>query len=127
QAAATSRLINCSCAFFPTQKHPCFCGRGGLSHAIEWRAEDMATIIGTNGNNTLNGGAENDLIFARGGADTVTGGDGDDVVIFETLPAGNDSFDGGTGDDVILLDVGLDQFIVSLSTASNVNDELILL
>lgn len=87
----------------------------------------MATIIGTNGNNTLNGGAENDLIFARGGADTVTGGDGDDVVIFETLPAGNDSFDGGTGDDVILLDVGLDQFIVSLSTASNVNDELILL
>ena len=75
----------------------------------------MATIFGTNGNNVLNGGAENDIIFARGGADTVSGGDGDDAVLFEISPAGSDYFDGGTGDDGVLLDVGLGQFDISPS------------
>src|SRR6056297_967903 len=50
---------------------------------------DDDLLIGTNGAETLNGGAGDDTLFAQDGADRLLGG------------AGNDILDGGPGDDFI--------------------------
>ncbi len=73
----------------------------------------MATINGTNGNNNLIGGTEDDVIVARGGADNLEGGDGNDVIIVDTAPAGSDTVDGGAGIDIVVLDADYDSFTVS--------------
>jgi serralysin len=51
----------------------------------------MATIIGTNGDDTLKGGAGDDEIYGFGGNDTLDGGQG------------NNSLIGGSGDDTYLI------------------------
>ena len=58
------------------------------------------SIVGTDTNNDLNGGANggSDTIGGLGGNDTLTGGAGNDVL---TGGTGNDSITGGAGDDVI--------------------------
>ena len=55
-------------------------------------------IIGTPGDDTLNGGSDDDTIRGRGGDDTIDGGDGDDDI---RGGAGDDTIDGGSGDDEI--------------------------
>ncbi len=58
----------------------------------------MALVIGSNGNNLLNGTNSGDIILAGGGNDTVNGGGGSDIIDGGT---GNDILNGGAGDDLI--------------------------
>ncbi len=62
---------------------------GGPVHA-GGKAEKMATIPGTAGDDVLAGGAENDVITGLDGNDVLAGNDG------------NDSLDGGPGNDVLV-------------------------
>ena len=56
-------------------------------------------LRGTQGADTLVGGAESDVIYGFGGADTLRGGAGDDVIAGND---GNDLLQGGDGDDYLL-------------------------
>jgi Ca2+-binding RTX toxin-like protein len=62
-------------------------------------------LVGTNANNTLNGGTGDDVVSARDGKDLVRAGDGDDIVYGG---AGNDTVEGGRGDDVLYGQTGDD-------------------
>ncbi|MDQ2066887.1 Hint domain-containing protein [Xinfangfangia sp. CPCC 101601] len=66
----------------------------------------MTTITGTSGNNTLNGGDENDVISGLSGRDTLYGGAGNDVLDGGT---GNDQLYGGAGDDTLIGGAGADR------------------
>ena len=55
-------------------------------------------IIGTNGDNNLNGTPGNDLIFALGGDDKVEGNSGDDCIVGGS---GKDRLNGNNGNDYI--------------------------
>lgn len=73
----------------------------------------MADIIGTTGNDVLDGESENDLIRGLTGNDVINGGDGDDVIF-----GGGDSntLTGGAGNDVF----GIEE----RSTSSNGGDQI---
>ena len=58
----------------------------------------MATIIGDDSNNVLNGGASDDTIEGRGGNDTINAGGGNDTI---NAGSGNDSVNAGDDDDTI--------------------------
>jgi Ca2+-binding RTX toxin-like protein len=66
-----------------------------------------ATIVGTNGNNTLNGTPQKDVIVAKGGNDTIQSKSNDDRVClgdgndFAGTSRGFDKIDGGNGKDEI--------------------------
>ena len=60
----------------------------------------MATINGTNSNDTLDGNNDADTINGNAGADTITGG------------SGNDKVSGGAGKDIINLGAGDDYWII---------------
>lgn len=72
----------------------------------------MATIIGTNENDTLIGNAGiddtligdpgNDYLNGLGGSDTLLGGDGDDTLVYQPYSF----FDGGYGYDTLLFNFG---------------------
>lgn len=55
-------------------------------------------ICGLGGSDTINGFGGNDLILGGRGADTINGGDGDDTI---TGGRGNDTLSGDAGDDTI--------------------------
>ena len=57
------------------------------------------------GNDTINGGSDDDQIFGEGGNDVIDGGSGDD---FATGNAGNDSVSGGSDDDTLFGGMGTD-------------------
>ncbi|MDW8177974.1 MAG: 5'-nucleotidase C-terminal domain-containing protein [Gloeomargarita sp. SKYBB_i_bin120] len=74
-------------------------------------------LVGTAGNDTINGGVGNDILYGEGGndvlsgdsgSDTIDGGDGNDTLNggsgADTLigGAGNDILDGGSGGDVLV-------------------------
>lgn len=67
----------------------------------------MATINGTNGDDTLPGTSGDDTINGLGGNDTIDGGDGGDTIYGgdgnDVITGGNgrDYIDGGNGDDII--------------------------
>ena len=61
---------------------------------------------GTGGNDTLNGGDGNDIIYGEGGADALLGGDGNDTIYGA---AGNDRLWGQDGDDHLFGDAGNDR------------------
>jgi Ca2+-binding RTX toxin-like protein len=65
----------------------------------------LATIIGTNGNDTLNGTSGNDIIHGRGGNDTIYGLDGNDALCGGP---GDDYIEGGSGVDTLYGDDGND-------------------
>jgi Ca2+-binding RTX toxin-like protein len=67
-------------------------------------AHDM-TIYGTEGNDTLNGGAGNDTIYGLGGDDTINGGDGNDTLHGD---GGSDHLYGGDGNDALYGGYGSD-------------------
>lgn len=64
-------------------------------------------LIGTAGDDTINGMGGDDIIYARAGNDTVDGGEGDDEIHLEDGDdvaggrEGNDSIHGGLGEDTI--------------------------
>jgi hypothetical protein len=67
----------------------------------------MATKIGTNGDDTINGGAGGDILIGGGGNDVLKGKGGDDILLggagSDVLygGAGNDILEGGAGSDVL--------------------------
>jgi Ca2+-binding RTX toxin-like protein len=86
----------------------------------------MATNIGTNAVDTINGKSFADLLFGRGGNDVLKGNDGNDYLDGgkgnDNLSggagndeieggAGNDMIDGGAGNDILSGDGGNDTFI----------------
>ena len=66
----------------------------------------MATFNGTNGNDTIVGGADNDVINGLGGNDSLLGGDGSDTV---SGGAGNDFLSGNGGTDWVEGGAGNDE------------------
>ena len=75
-----------------------------------------ATIVGTTGDDRIEGTPEADVIVARGGRDVVFGNGGDDVVCGNH---GNDVLDGGAGNDDLIGAAG-DDFV----TGVDGNDEI---
>ena len=63
-------------------------------------------IVGTSGNDNINGTSKNDLIVTYEGDDKVSASSGDDCIV---TGDGNDRVDGGTGKDVIDLGNGDDK------------------
>ena len=59
----------------------------------------MATIVGTPGNDTIHGTPGDDVIAGLGGDDTIYGEGGNDIICGDD---GNDVLFGGPGDDVLL-------------------------
>jgi len=81
----------------------------------ELRAMGYNVIVGTAGNDVLNGTIGRDAIFGLGGNDTINGrlgddllcgGDGNDVL---TGGVGDDALDGGDGNDTIFGGIGADR------------------
>lgn len=60
---------------------------------------DGVVVMGTAGNETLSGGAGDDMLFGAAGNDILNGGGGDDTIFGG---AGNDTLNGGFGDDTLL-------------------------
>ena len=58
----------------------------------------MATMHGSDGDDTIKGGSGDDTIDGGAGDDTIKGDSGDDTI---TGGAGDDTIDGGEGDDTI--------------------------
>lgn len=65
----------------------------------------VCTIVGTDGNDVLNGTSGNDVICGLGGNDVINGQAGNDVI---DAGAGNDSANGGLGNDTIYGGAGND-------------------
>ncbi|CAK9886915.1 MAG: Hemolysin, plasmid [Candidatus Erwinia impunctatus] len=59
------------------------------------------------GNDVLNGGKGDDILFGQGGNDTLNGGEGNDILYGG---AGNDVLIGGKGDDILIGGAGADTF-----------------
>ncbi|UZQ52964.1 hypothetical protein OOK60_10545 [Trichothermofontia sichuanensis B231] len=100
-------------------------GESGYHHQSgEWRERhdhgygyDLLTIIkGTNGDDLLEGGINNDKLSGKGGNDRILGGQGNDYLEGgkgnDTLIGGdgNDYLKGGQGIDILTGGVGQDQF-----------------
>ena len=71
----------------------------------------IATLVGTNAGEAINGTAGDDVIVALGGNDSVDGGGGNDTVC---LGDGDDKANGGDGNDRILGEAGNDRIVASL-------------
>ncbi|MBY0588338.1 hypothetical protein K2X85_14270 [bacterium] len=87
-------------------------GEGGSDSIVGGSSADTIYADGPEGNgDTIDGGNGNDRIFsdpiegAEGGADTVQGGSGQDLI---EAGIGDDTIDGGTGNDVLVGGAGLD-------------------
>lgn len=77
----------------------CKLNKRRLENAEQRTASDVATItvrVGGNGNDTLTGTANADMLFGENGDDTLSGLDGNDLLCGGR---GNDSLFGGTGAD----------------------------
>src|SRR5207249_637590 len=74
-------------------------------------AELAAATTGTDGNDVINTGPENNVIFARDGDDLVDAGAGGDVVI---AGKGNDTLIGGPGNDTLAGGPGNDTYVFNL-------------
>lgn len=62
-------------------------------------------VIGTSGDNRLNGTEQTDIILTFGGNDVISGRGGDDLII---SGGGNDSIGGGSGNDIVIAGSGND-------------------
>jgi Ca2+-binding RTX toxin-like protein len=81
------------------------------------RALTILNATGTNGNDTISGGANADTIDGGDGADIITGGAGDDVL---TGGAGADVLTGGNGTDLFVYALGATG--ITLGTADTITD-----
>lgn len=85
---------------------------GGSSYSLATLSANTITvpvdaILGTVGNNTLNGDALNNAIYGLHGADTLNGNDGNDIL---DGGAGNDTLHGGSGNDSAAGGLGDDSY-----------------
>ena len=71
-------------------------------------SNDVDFIIGDDGRNWYNTGADNDYIDARGGRDFIHSGDGNDVVL---AGAGRDYVLAGKGNDIVKGEAGADKIL----------------
>jgi len=75
--------------------------------AVSCRGQ-VATVLGTPGDDVLIGTDGDDVIVARGGSDSVWAGDGDDLICsgdgddFVSGGSGNDRVQGGDGNDILM-------------------------
>lgn len=67
--------------------------------------DDGGIVVADAGDDTISGGAGNDVIRGGSGIDTITGGAGSDVI---RGGSGTDSISGGTGNDLLMGDAGDD-------------------
>jgi Ca2+-binding RTX toxin-like protein len=82
------------------------CETTGEPPVVEaWCWDELATIVGTEGPDTLAGTAGPDVIAGLGGDDVIDGLDGDDVICGGD---GNDTIRGGPGADLVDGGVGVD-------------------
>ena len=87
--------------------------RDFVSHYPDYAAEIQAMVngnfvIGTNGDDALNGSGAQDIIWAEDGDDSISTGAGNDIIYGG---AGNDTINAGSGDDVVYGDAGDDAII----------------
>jgi Ca2+-binding RTX toxin-like protein len=75
-------------------------GQGGLIHSYQISIGSQEAA-GAGGNDVIDGGLGDDIVFAGGGNDSVDGGDGADVVFGD---GGQDVILGGTGNDILVGD-----------------------
>ncbi|MFB4253189.1 LapA family giant adhesin, partial [Pseudomonas idahonensis] len=68
------------------------------------------------GNDTLLGGAGNDILFGQGGNDTLDGGKGNDILLGGT---GKDTLIGGQGNDILIGGSGADTFVWKAGDTGN--------
>ncbi|CAI8929414.1 serralysin [Pseudomonas sp. IT-P4] len=68
------------------------------------------------GNDTLLGGAGNDILFGSGGNDNLDGGKGNDILLGGT---GNDTLMGGQGSDILIGGTGGDTFVWKAGDTGN--------
>jgi Ca2+-binding RTX toxin-like protein len=66
-------------------------------------------LLGTSGDDSLNGVGGNDVLVGDAGNDVLTGGSGNDVLLGD---AGNDVLDGGLGNDTLIGGAGNDIYFV---------------
>ena len=80
---------------------------GGLTTPVA-EGGSLNLIVGSSGNNTLNGTAGDDMIVGKSGNDTINGNGGNDTI---DAGAGNNTINGGAGNDKI--DTGNDNDTVN--------------
>lgn len=82
----------------------------------------MGVILGTDGDDNLNGSAAGDTIIAGKGADSITGGASNDTVIIEagqgTGSGFADTVDGGSGNDTLVLAGDIADFDVTFGAGT---------
>jgi mannan endo-1,4-beta-mannosidase len=81
--------------------------------------DDVCSVVGTSGNDTLVGTAGPDYICGFGGNDRISGSGGNDTL---DGGAGNDTLDGGAGNDAFLGGLGSDTANYSAAPAAIVGD-----
>ena len=76
----------------------------------------MTDIIGTTGNDTLNGTSGDDLIVTNGGTDTVDAGDGNDVIAVPSQIVPYGTLNGGNGIDTLRIESAVSPLIANSPT-----------
>jgi Ca2+-binding RTX toxin-like protein len=79
---------------------------------IQGSTGDDAALNGAAGNDLLQGGNGNDVLFGDAGSDRLEGGNGDDIL---DGGAGNDTLVGGRGDDTYIFAAGSGQDVIDNS------------
>ncbi|MFP3944225.1 MAG: calcium-binding protein [Alphaproteobacteria bacterium] len=74
-------------------------------------------IIGTQNDDSLEGGTSHDLILGLGGDDVIFGGEGDDFILGQH---GADVIDGGEGDDILAGGVGSDTYVFGPDSGADI-------
>lgn len=79
-----------------------FAGTGNALANVVTGGFGHDTLLGLDGNDTLNGGGGDDSLQGGNGGDTLNGGDGDDALLGGWQA---DTLDGGSGDDRLIGDI----------------------
>ncbi|WP_122669584.1 M10 family metallopeptidase C-terminal domain-containing protein [Pseudomonas viridiflava] len=76
----------------------------------------LVTVLGTEANDVITGGAAHELIFGLAGKDTLNGGTGDDILVGG---AGADKLNGGAGADTFRFDQLTDSYRTATTSATD--------
>lgn len=81
-------------------------------------ANDVVSLVGTAGSDTITGTAQADHIIAVDGVDHLFGGDGNDTFLYQASPQG--TVDGGSGFDIIQISSGNRTYDFGAASIDNV-------